>query len=384
MELLLKARPSRGDRDADAGPCWRPVHRGGLLRPGPRMPSPIRLSLGEALRRPAGEPRGGRARAEVEAHRPDAAAFAHPAPAVGPSSATARRWLSLTASRGAARERLNLRLTLQQPASRVREQRVYSQAKEGVRVAEQGLRAAEDRILLRVAADYLAVLQGDALLGRDAVAGVGTEAPAGFPEPPAGRRGDRGRRAAAVSAVKWRRTAAGLAHREREAAAVVRRPRSDGEVEVLQPGVELTSPRLRNCSPAPMRRGPTFTRPERTGGRAGGGQAEGSLPAGGDRRRRLRRGRDVVLTQRYGFAALRFTVPLLQSGRSVPGWLLSRATTPGRAELAGGRGAPGCWRARRHHGGHHADSRGTLAAAGPSIVRCSSIPESWSPPRCPA
>ena len=252
MELLLKARPSRGDRDADAGPCWRPVHRGGLLRPGPRMPSPIRLSLGEALRRPAGEPRGGRARAEVEAHRPDAKAFAHPAPAVAVLIRNSKE-VAFGSPRhgGAARERLNLRLTLQQPASRAREQRVYSQAKEGVRVAEQGLRAAEDRILLRVAADYLAVLQGDALLGRDAVAGVGTEAPAGFPEPPAGRRGDRGRRAAAVSAVKWRRTAAGLAHREREAAAVVRRPRSDGEVEVLQPGVELTSPRLRNCSPAP-------------------------------------------------------------------------------------------------------------------------------------
>jgi outer membrane protein len=59
----------------------------------------------------------------------------------------------------------NLRLTLQQPVfAGLREQRAYQQAKEGVRSAEQGLRAAQDRVLLRVAADYLAVVQGDQLL----------------------------------------------------------------------------------------------------------------------------------------------------------------------------------------------------------------------------
>ena len=59
----------------------------------------------------------------------------------------------------------NLRLLLSQPVfAGLREQRAYQQAKEGVRVAEQGVRATEDRILLRTAADYITVVGGDALV----------------------------------------------------------------------------------------------------------------------------------------------------------------------------------------------------------------------------
>ena len=59
----------------------------------------------------------------------------------------------------------NLRLTVQQPVfAGLREQRAYQQAKEGVRSAEQGVRATEDRILLRTAADYIQVVGGDALV----------------------------------------------------------------------------------------------------------------------------------------------------------------------------------------------------------------------------
>jgi outer membrane protein len=54
---------------------------------------------------------------------------------------------------------------VQQPVfAGLREQRAYQQAKEGVRAAEQGVRATEDRILLRTAADYIQVVGGDALV----------------------------------------------------------------------------------------------------------------------------------------------------------------------------------------------------------------------------
>jgi outer membrane protein len=59
----------------------------------------------------------------------------------------------------------NVRLTVAQPVfAGLRETRAYQQAKEGVRTAEEGLRATEDRILLRAAADYLSVVQGELLL----------------------------------------------------------------------------------------------------------------------------------------------------------------------------------------------------------------------------
>ncbi|HXO22871.1 MAG TPA: TolC family protein, partial [Thermoanaerobaculia bacterium] len=57
------------------------------------------------------------------------------------------------------------RLTLSQPIyAGNRERRAYGQAKLGVTNARQGARGAEDNLLLAVAADYLAVVEGDALL----------------------------------------------------------------------------------------------------------------------------------------------------------------------------------------------------------------------------
>lgn len=59
----------------------------------------------------------------------------------------------------------SLRATLTQPLfAGLREKRAYDQAKVGIESARQGLRASEDEILLRVAADYLAVVFGDALM----------------------------------------------------------------------------------------------------------------------------------------------------------------------------------------------------------------------------
>jgi outer membrane protein len=59
----------------------------------------------------------------------------------------------------------SLRFTVSQPIfAGLREQRAYQQAKESVRSAEQGVRITEDRILLRTAADYLGVVGGEALV----------------------------------------------------------------------------------------------------------------------------------------------------------------------------------------------------------------------------
>jgi len=59
----------------------------------------------------------------------------------------------------------NARLTLTQPIfAGLREKRAYDQAREGTSVARLALRGEQDRVLLQVAADYLAVARGDALL----------------------------------------------------------------------------------------------------------------------------------------------------------------------------------------------------------------------------
>jgi outer membrane protein len=59
----------------------------------------------------------------------------------------------------------NYRITVNQPIyAGNRERRAYEQAKVNVLSAREGLRASEDGILLRVAADYLAVVQGEALV----------------------------------------------------------------------------------------------------------------------------------------------------------------------------------------------------------------------------
>jgi outer membrane protein len=59
----------------------------------------------------------------------------------------------------------NVRLTVQQPVfAGLREQRAYQQSKEGVRAAEQGVRGTEDQILLRTASDYIQAVGGEELV----------------------------------------------------------------------------------------------------------------------------------------------------------------------------------------------------------------------------
>lgn len=303
---------------------------GGLAHAGAAdAPPPIRLSLGEALRRALqANPVVGRARAEVEAASAQKrGSFSLILPRLGATGGLIRNskevaFGSLADSRVVLPENdWNLRLTLQQPVfAGLREQRVYQQAKEGVRVAEQGLRAAEDRILLRVAADYLAVLQGDALLTVETQslelaqkrlqearnlqqAGEVTEVDV----------------LRAVSAVKGAERRLALAHREREAAAGQLRLDLDldGEVEVTDPQTVLP-PR-----PAVEE---LLSRADET--RADVHQARSALRVAELEVAKQKGAYLPVLTadagyvwqktsfptQRYGFAALRFTVPIWQSG----------------------------------------------------------------------
>jgi outer membrane protein len=59
----------------------------------------------------------------------------------------------------------NVRLTVQQPVfAGLREQRAYQQSKEGVRAAEQGVRGTEDQVLLRTASDYIQAVGGEELV----------------------------------------------------------------------------------------------------------------------------------------------------------------------------------------------------------------------------
>jgi len=64
-----------------------------------------------------------------------------------------------------ARNDWNYRFTLSQPVyAGNRERRAYEQTKIAVKSAEQSVEAAREQILLRVASDYLAVVEGDALV----------------------------------------------------------------------------------------------------------------------------------------------------------------------------------------------------------------------------
>jgi outer membrane protein len=114
----------------------------------------------------------GRARAEVgAADAQRRTSLSYVLPRVGATGGLIRNSQEVTFG-GADFERVilpqndwNLRLTVQQPVfAGLREQRAYQQSKEGVRAAEQGVRATEDRILLRTASDYIQVVGGDELV----------------------------------------------------------------------------------------------------------------------------------------------------------------------------------------------------------------------------
>ena len=137
----------------------------------------------------------------------------------------------------------NLRVLLSQPIfAGLREIRAYDQAKESVRAAEQGVRATEDRILLRVASEYITVVGGDALIevGRQtlALAEERLRQARDFFEAGEATRVDVVR---AESAVKAAERAIALARRDREAAAGQLRIDLglEGDIAVIEPTLDL-------------------------------------------------------------------------------------------------------------------------------------------------
>lgn len=290
---------------------------------------PTRMTLEQALRRAlAANPVLGRARAEL-----------------GAAQATRRSTLSLVLPRvaatgglihnsqevsfGSAEDRRtilpgndwNLRLTLQQPVfAGLREQRAYQQAKEGVRSAEQGLRAVQDRVLLRVASDYLALVQGDQLLEVERQALQLARARRKL----AGDLFDAGEvtrvdvlRAEADVKAGERRVA--LAERERDVAAGQLRVDldQDGDVAASEPEIEL-----------PARPAEADLLAQAEAARGDLLQARSALRVAELEIAKQRGNYFPTLTadagyiwqktsfpsDRYGYAALRFSVPLWQSG----------------------------------------------------------------------
>lgn len=215
----------------------------------------------------------------------------------------------------------NARLVLQQPVfAGLREQRAYQQSKEAVRSAEQGLRAAEDRLLLGVARDYLQVVQGDLLVGVERQA-----------EELARRRLAQARdllEAGEVTRVDVLRAEADVAAAER-AVALAERDRGvaagqlrvdlalEGELVVQEPTLDV---------PEPPGEAELLERAERARGdlqQAAIGVHVAQLEVSKQKGFWL----PVVTadagwvwqatsfpSDRYGFAALRFSVPLWQSG----------------------------------------------------------------------
>jgi outer membrane protein len=215
----------------------------------------------------------------------------------------------------------NLRLTLQQPVfAGLREQRAYQQAKEGVRAAEQGVRGTEDRILLRTASDYIQVVAGDALVKVDeqtlALARDRRREASDFFEAGETTRVDVLRAESAVKAAE-RRVA--LARRERGAALGQLRIdlNLDGDFEVGEPSLSL---------PARPDEALLLQQAEET--RADVRQARSALRIA-ELEVSKQKGaylptvtadagyvwqKTAFPTDRYGYAALRFVVPIWQSG----------------------------------------------------------------------
>jgi outer membrane protein len=136
-------------------------------------PDPSALSLEQALRRALlANPRIGRAQAEIgAADATRRGTLSLILPRVGATGGLIRNSKEVSFGSGEDRRTIlpqddwNLRLTLQQPVfAGLREQRAYQQSKEALRQAEQGLRAAEDRLLLQTSADYLLVVQAERLI----------------------------------------------------------------------------------------------------------------------------------------------------------------------------------------------------------------------------
>ncbi len=215
----------------------------------------------------------------------------------------------------------NLRLTLSQPIfAGLREQRAYQQAKQGVRAAEQGLRITEDRVLLRTAQDYLGVVGNDALVkvAREtlALAQDRLRQARDFFTAGESTRVDVLR---AESAVKAAERQLALAERDREAAAGQLRIDLDldGDFEVSEPEQVLS---------VPSDEALLLQRAEETRGDVA--QARSALRIA-ELEVSKQKGaylptvtadagyvwqKTAFPTDHYGYAALRFSVPIWQSG----------------------------------------------------------------------
>lgn len=323
-------------RHAARVPAWPRVLVAGVLavavaaagRAEPAAPA-THLTLAQALARALeANPVLGRARAEVGAAQATRrGALALVLPRLAATGGVIRN--SKDVSFGSAEERRtvlpendwNVRLTLQQPVfAGLREQRAYQQAKEGVRAAEHGLRAVHDRVLLRVAADYLAVVQGDQLLeverGTLELARARRRQAADLFEAGEVTRVDVLRAEAALKAAE-RRVA--LAERERGVAAGQLRVDLDldGDVSVSAPELTL-----------PARPGEAELLARAETARGDLEQARSSLRVAELEVAKQKGNYLPTLTadagyiwqktgfpsDRYGYAALRFSVPLWQSG----------------------------------------------------------------------
>ncbi len=215
----------------------------------------------------------------------------------------------------------NVRLTIAQPVfAGLREQRAYQQAKEGVRSAEQGVRGTEDRILLRTAADYIQVVGGDALMKVEeqtlALARDRLKEARDFFEAGETTRVDVLRAESAVAAAE-RRVA--LARRDRDAALGQLRIdlNQDGDFEVSEPSLSL-----------PARPDEALLLQQAEESRAEVRQAKSALRIA-ELEVSKQRGaylptvtadagyvwqKTAFPTDQYGYAALRFVVPIWQSG----------------------------------------------------------------------
>jgi len=300
-----------------------------LAAPGRAADAPRPLSLEQAFARALTSNLAlGRARSEVAAARGQRrAALALVLPRLAVSGSAVRNSDEVTFGSGddsrtiLPRNDWNVRLTLQQPLfAGLREKRAYDQARLGLESAGEGLRGSEDAVLLQVAADYLAAVQGETLLD---VEGKGLELARGrkahaasLHEAGEATRVDVLRADTAIKAAERRLL---QARQLRDAAAGRLRVELalDEEIAVSEP--ELALPPLPDAASLARRA---------EAARADVVQAQRALAIAELEVAKQRGAHLPVITadagyvrqrttfpkDEYGFAALRFSVPLFQAG----------------------------------------------------------------------
>lgn len=295
------------------------------------LPPHLRLSLQQAFERAvAANAAVGRARAEVDAAAAQRrGAFSLLLPRVQATSSLIRNDREVSFGSGEdARVVLpakdwNVRLTLSQPVfAGLREKRAYDQSKQGLEASRDGLRGTEERVLLEVAADFLSLAQAEALIEveRQSVelAAARRRQARDFLEAGESTRVDLLRAETALKAAERRLAAA---QQQREHAAGQLRVELDlqGEIEVEAPaGFGTTA-----ASEAELKQRAELRRPELAQARSALriAELEVSKQAGGyfpvvtaDAGYVWQK--TAFPTTRFGFAALRFTLPLFQSGET--------------------------------------------------------------------